>query len=295
MRTLRRPKARFYRYGGLLAGMLMLPATEADHLEAKMLGVTDWTTECPANDLSYWDDMVSFWYNEIDDHGWYHRDGSTVDGDLDRSKLCDPDQQTPCSDHVFSDDADAVMVFMHGFDAGDTWGGALRRNGGPNVNDCDVNFPNASDNGDVFMGDIDAEFLHLSSCNSLDADNLANSWRAFRDPVDSEINGRRLHQVTGFHGFMWIGGCCDDQYEDFADDAHSVSIKDAWMDTMYVTGINGSSTQCPVAYAVGSNATDCFNRIDHERYNNVFSDPASIGYYCYYYYPGCDPEGEGPF
>jgi hypothetical protein len=94
---------------------------------------------------------------------------------------------------------------------------------------------------------------------------------------------------------MWIGGCCDDQYEDFASDAFSVSIKDAWMDNMFVTGINGFATQCPVAYAVGANRTDCFNRIDNERYNNIFSDPGPIGYYCYYYYAGCDPEGETAF
>ena len=68
---------------------------------------------------------------------------------------------------------------------------------------------------------------------------------------------------------MWIGGCCDDQYEDVAADAHAVSIKDAWMDNMYVTGINGNKNQCPVAYAVGSDLADCFARIDHERYNNV--------------------------
>lgn len=268
----------------------------ANHLEARMIGVSTWDAECSANTLTYWDDMVRFWYNEMPLHGWYHQAGATVDGNLDSSKLCDPDAKATasCLDYLYADDADAVMIFMHGFDAGDAWGGALRRNTGPGSS-CSVTFPNASYVGDMRMGDIDAEWMHMSSCNSLDKDNLPNSWRVFQDPADSPSNGRRLHGLTGFHGFMWIGGCCDDQYEDFAADAHSVSIRESWMDNMYVTGINGSSTQCPVSYAVGANANDCFNRIDHERYNNVYSDPGTIGYYCYYYYPGCDPEGEGPF
>lgn len=266
----------------------------ANHLEARMIGVSTWDAECPANTLTYWDDMVRFWYDEMPSWGWYHKAGATVDGNLNATKFCDPDFNGSCQDYNYIDDADAVMIFMHGFDAGDVWGGALRRNNGVG-SDCNITFPQGAGADVIHAGDVDLEWMHMSSCNSLDKDNLPNSWRAFEDPVDSPSNHNRLHGLTGFHGFMWIGGCCDDQYEDFAADAHWVSVKDAWMDNMYVTGINGSSTQCPVSYAVGTNASDCFNRIDHERYNNVFSDPGTIGYYCYYYYPGCDPEGEGPF
>ncbi len=269
----------------------------ATHLEAQMYAVTDWIGECPANDVGYWDDMVSFWYNEITDHGWYSKDRKWVDGDLDRDPFCDPDTGlTNCNDGAYLDDGDAVMLAMHGSDSGDHWRGSLRKNGGASVSDCRIDGANAAaDTDELYAGDVDTEFLHFSSCNSMDDDNLPYTWQMFEDPVDSPGNGRRLHQATGFHGFMWIGGCCDDQYEDFADDAFSVSIKDAWMDNMYVTGINGSATQCPVAYAVGTNRTDCFNRIDTERYNNQFGDPGPIGYYCYYYYDGCDPDGESAF
>lgn len=78
------------------------------------------------------------------------------------------------------------------------------------------------------------------------------------------------------------------EYEDFADDAFDISIGLAWMENMH-------RDQCPIAYAVGADSNDCFDRLTHERYNNVYSDPESIGYYCYYYYPGCDPDCESAF
>jgi len=284
---------------GMLLLSLLLPCANANHLEARIIGVSTWDAECSANTLTYWEDMVRMWYDEMPRHGWYHQAGSTVNDNLDSSKLCDPDIPTPgaatgCLDYKYVDHADAAMIFMHGFDAGEVWGGVLRRNTGPGAS-CRVTFPDHSYNGDMRMGDVDLEFLHMSSSDSLDKDNLAYTWRVFQDPADSPSNGRRLHQLTGFHGFMWIGGCCDDQYEDFSSDAHTVPIRDAWMDNMYVTGINGNKNQCPVAYAVGTDLADCFARIDHERYNNAYSDPSSIGYYCYYYYAGCDPEGKGSF
>jgi hypothetical protein len=280
----------------LAALILALPRPGwSTHLEAQMYVVTDWITECPASDRSYWDDMVDFWYNEMDNHGWYSKTRRFVDGNLERDLLCDPDTGLAnCNDGAYLDSGDAIMLGMHGADSGDHWRGSLRRNGG--VNDCTIDAPDGSGGAEeLFAGDLDAEFLHLSSCNSMDDDNLPFTWHLFEDPVDSLVNGHRLHIATGFHGVMWIGGCCDDQYEDFAADAFSVSIKDAWMDNMFVTGINGSSTQCPVAYAVGQGRTDCFNRLDNERYNNVFSDPAGLTYYCYYYYASCDPDGETAF
>lgn len=268
----------------------------ATHLEAQMYVVTDWIAECPADDRDYWDDMVDFWYNEMDNHGWYHKDRRMVNGNIDRDLFCDPDTGlSNCRDWENADEGDAIMLGMHGSDSGAHWRGSLRRNGGAGVNDCHIDAPETWSGGEMRMGDYDAEFLHFSSCNSMDDDNLTKTYHMFGDADDTPSNHRRLHQATGFHGFMWIGGCCDDQYEDFADDAHSVSIKEAWMDNMYVTGINGSATQCPVAYAVGRDRNDCFNRIDHERYNNIYSDPADIGYYCYYYYDGCDPDGETAF
>ena len=293
-------ETRARRFGSFLGLILVLAAARpgsAEHLEAKAYVITDWIAECPANDIPYWDDMVDYWYDEMDNHGWYHKDGFSVNGTMDRDRFCDPDTGLAnCNDHLYTDDADALMIGLHGADSLNHWQGALRDDGGNSVNDCRIDAPDGDGaNEEMFLGDVDTEFLHFSSCNSMDDDNLPYTWRLFQDPVDSPVNGHRLHQATGFHGFMWIGGCCDDQYEDFADDAFDVSIKSAWMSNMYVTGINGSATQCPVAYAVGTNSSDCFNRLGNERYNNIFSDPGNIGYYCYSYYAGCDPSGETAF
>ena len=283
-----------------VAGFLAAGGAAATDLEAQMYVVTDWLAECPANDLSHWDNMVDYWYDEIDDHGWFHRNRRFVNGEYNRNLLCDSDTGLAgCDDGANLDAGDAVMLGLHGGDSGDHWRGSLRRNSGGG--DCFIDAPDAG-GGELFAGDVDLEFLHFSSCNSMDDDNLGNTWRMFEDPVDSPTNGRRLHQADGFHGFMFIGSCCDDQYEDFASDAFSVSIKDAWLDNMYVTGIDcflglfgTCATQCPVAYAVGTDAADCFNRIDNERYNAPFADPGPIGTYCYSYYDGCNPEGEGAF
>lgn len=280
----------------LISSLSMSKSASANHLEAQMYVVTDWIAECPANDLAYWDDMVDFWYDEIDNHGWYHKDRRWVDGNIHRDLFCDPDTGLAnCEDHNYLDEGDAVMLGMHGSDSGNHWRGALRRDGGSAVNDCRIDAPESWAGSEIRAGDVDLEFLHLSSCNSMDDDNLQHAFYMFGDADDTPNNGRRLHQANGFHGFMWIGGCCDDQYEDFAEDAHAVSVKESWMDNMYVTGINGSATQCPVAYAVGKDRDACFDRIDNERYNNVYSDPSDLGYYCYYYYDDCDPSGESAF
>jgi len=91
---------------------------------------------------------------------------------------------------------------------------------------------------------------------------------------------------------MWIGSGLVGDYEDFADDAFDITIADAWLDNMYRPDISGSDDQCPVAYAVGANSADTWNRIGTERYNHVLSDPTSIGYWGVIFIGGCDPAAE---
>jgi hypothetical protein len=141
------------------------------------------------------------------------------------------------------------------------------------------------------IGDSDLEFLHISSCFSMD-DNMWANW---------ERSMARAHQVDGFHGIMWIYGYLVDDYEDFASDAFDGAISDAWLDNMYYNNEFGDSNQhdqCPVAYVVGSNASDALNRLFTERYDNVFSDPPDSGedgnntIWAATYIGGCDPQGE---
>jgi hypothetical protein len=134
------------------------------------------------------------------------------------------------------------------------------------------------------IGNSDLEFLHLSSCNSMDANQWPDWWRAFG----------RAHQVDGFHGFMWIGSGLVSNYRNFASDAFDSSISSAWLDNHYVPDVSGSDDQCPVAYAVGANQADATNRLFNERYDNVFADPASIGWWHVTYIAGCNPQNEDP-
>ena len=268
-------------------------------MEAQLYAITTWNSDCSGGARSKWDDMGNAWYDEITDDGFsigswcwwghcddaYSRDRRMINGNIGNGLFCDPDSISCGRDYNYVDEGDAAMICTHGGDDNGYWSGVARINDG--CDDCRIN---ARD--ELRVGDFDLEFLHLSSCHSLDDNMIANAWRIFRDPNDSPSNGRRLHQLNGFHGCMWIDSYFISNYEYFADDAFDEPIKDAWMDNMYRTNVNGQYTQCPIAYAVGSSSSDCFNRINNERYDRVFSDPGTIRYYCYYYYPGCDPACE---
>jgi hypothetical protein len=276
------------------AALLGTSGAFANHLEAKVYVVTDWPASgtCEASDRPSWDDMAFAWYDEIGDGPVFFKNGSWTNGSLSRSVLCDPDSpQSPCTDDSHIDDADAALLAFHGSDSGNHWSGALRVQTGP---DCRIHAPEGASTDALFVGDVDLEFLHLSSCNSMDDDNLKYAWRMFQD-VDSASNGNRLHQADGFHGVMWISEGRADDYEDFAEDAHYVSIRTAWLDNLYDDEVQDIYEQCPLAYAVGTTFADAKARLSGERYTNIYSDPGPIAYVAFATYLGCDPKGDDPF
>lgn len=288
----------------VVLAVLASPAWAAS--EAKMYVVTNLNLGnfgvpgyCTGKSISEWDDMLDGWYDAIDDFGVFFKDGKQVDGAFTRSLLCDPDAIPGCSDTVNLDDADAAIIGLHGSDSGNHWRGTLRHDGTPAANsDCTIDAAETG-SGEMFVGDTDLEYLHLSSCNSMDDDNLSETRRWFHDPVDSPVNGQRLHMATGFHGFMWISSGYADDYEDFAWGGH-ILLGSAWMDEMYGWGINFAYEQCPVAYSVGSSLNNCVNRLTAEGYQNVIdpalkTDPSSINYWCVKFFDGCSPKGELAF
>jgi hypothetical protein len=286
----------------------------ANHLEAQMYAINDFAASgnCQGADRC-WTSMIDDWYDEMDDHGWYHKDRRAVGAFIfnlfplnftlfDPGLFADPDQEVGGTDFNTIDEADAAFIATHGFDLGGHWGGLMRsQNGDEN---CFLDAPEGA-SGEFYVGDHDLEFLHLSSCNSIDDDNLGNTWRMFEDPADSPGNGRRLHQLNGFHGIMWINCDWGFRYEDFAADGFAVSIKDAWLSNMYVAsvsfdsdndGVNEQYEQCPVAYSVGTNSFDeCVARLQTEQYDQIQSDPGPINYICAYAFEGCTPLWENPF
>jgi hypothetical protein len=266
--------------------------------EAHLYAITEYTAACPANNLSLWDDMGLAWYNEITDSGysflgwclWGHcddyftKDRLMINGGIKANLFTDPSLFAWGQDTTYLDEADAAMICTHGWDDGGYWAGCMREKDGSG--DCNLNAKT-----EMKIGDYDLEFLHLSSCHSMDDNMIPNAYTLFSKPTSSS----RLHQIDGFHGCMWIGSSFVDDYEDFADDAFDMSVGLAWELNMYRENVNGQWTQCPIAYAVGRTADDCISRLTTERYNNIGADPSAVNYYCYYYYPGCRPDCETTF
>lgn len=262
------------------AAGIVFAAGDVTAMEVKKFAIGNFTTECGGNDISSWPNMVDGWYDEMDDEG-HTKDGNYVDGDMMLNRFCDPDWDGGCDDDAFADDADAFIIATHGSDNDDHWQGLMRWawNG-----HCRLDGGGTSE--EMWIGDVDAEFIVLSSCQSADDDNMPGLRNMMVDPNDSPGNGHRAHQVDAFHGLMWISNARRDDYEDFADEAHSDSLSDAWVYNQK------DSKQCPVAYAISSTENGCLTRLNHERYNNVYSEPPGSNYYCWKAFEGCNPDGE---
>ncbi len=257
--------------------------------EAKMYAISVWNAGCSGSTRNAWDDMVDDWYDEITNQGFsmfgwcwwghcgdaYSRDGRAVNGTIRNSWFADASVVGWGNDTPRLDEGDAVMIATHGADSSGVWSGSMRINES-GAGDCSLR------RDEMDIGDSDLEFLHLSSCNSMDRNQWSNWWRAFDG----------AHQVDGFHGFMWIGNGLISNYGDFANDAFDGSISSAWLDNHYVPNISGSDDQCPVAYAVGSSRNDVRNRLFNERYDNVYSDPNQVNWWWVTYISGCDPSNE---
>lgn len=272
-------------------GATLLAPAPAPALEAKMYAVTVWNAGCGGSTRNWWDNMADAWYDEITNTGWsflgwcvaghcgdaYSRDGRQVNGNMVNSQFADASVVAWGNDTAHMDEGDAVLIAWHGAESGNVYLGSMRVNeaGGGN---CTLR------RDEMQIGDSDLEFLHLSSCQSMDDNQWSTWWQAYG----------RAHQIDGFHGLMWIGSGLVNDYSDFADDAFSDTIANAWLDNMYVPNISGNDDQCPVAHAVGANSADMWNRIGTEQYDNVLSDPSSVGWWGVTWITPCDPAAAGP-
>lgn len=292
------------RIAGALALLLAfaLPGT-SDALEAQVYAIGDFVPSgsggCGGNDISHWPVMVDEWYDEMGSKG-HIKDGQFTNGSMTLRRFCDPDAIAQCRDYQFVDEADAAMIATHGWDNVDHWAGVMRW---PWSGHCALDGVPS----EMRVGDVDLEFIHLSSCNSADDDNLNGIRFAMVDPADSPVNGRRAHQWDGFHGIMWIGGSLDNDYEDFADDAHSTSMANSWVtnhwhnnsfDCEWFDPFNWFGTcqdQCPIAYSISSTSNGALTRLNWERYNYIYGDPPGNNWYAYMYMAGCNPVGETTF
>lgn len=276
-------------------------ANASPAMEVKVFAISDFVPEgsggCGGDDVSHWNNMVDEWYDEMEDHG-HTKDGQYTNGNMTIRRFCDPDWDADCLDGDYLDDADAAMIATHGSDSDDHWRGLMRASWNGH---CRLDAGEATS--EMYVGDLDLEFIHLSSCHSADDDNLGEIRHALTDPVD----GGYAHSWTGFHGNMWIGGTFDDDYEDFADDAHSVSIAEAWATNHYHSNSVGCrgydpfnwfgtcDDQCPVAVVFSTSSGNASTRLNNERYNNVYSHPTGNSAGVWMGYLGCNPVGEDGF
>jgi hypothetical protein len=262
-------------------------ADDANNREVMAYVISHWDGDCDADDRENWDNMVRAWYEDIrndapgpDGHGpaGYNVAFLDNDGYISDSDFVDPAIQVWGNDVNNADLPDAFMVGLHGGNnSGDhRWYGAVKFDEA-GVGNC------STYQGSIRLGDEDLEFLHLSSCFSMDREDWWNEW-------NSSFNG--LHQVEGFHGLMYIDPDYVPDYRRFADDSFWVSIADSWLDNLYDTSHSGD--QCPVARVVGTDQNDCRDRLNMERYNLVFSDPPGVGENRAHrarYIRGCTPGG----
>lgn len=275
-----------------VALLFSLPCAAADdssEIEAKMIAVTTWDGDCTTyGTRDSWDDMVDAWYQELTDGGpfafWrWSQAGQQVDGDIVDSEFIDCADETWGEDCAAVDAADAVMVGLHGGNdsADHRWIGIVRENE-PGQGDCEAW------QAEMRFGDEDLEFLHLSSCVSMDYEDWYGEW-------DTSFDG--LHQVDGFHGAMWIGTSLVTDYSDFAADASWFGMADAFLDNMYIPDISSTHDQCPVARAVGESSALTSLRLSLEGYFFRGTDPPGIASFQVHSarsISGCDPYGEDP-
>ncbi len=275
-------------------------------MEVKAFAIGDFVPSslggCGGSDRTIWPLMVDAWYDHMAVHG-HTKDGQYTDGNMTIQRFCDPDSIAGCLEHLYLDEADAAMIATHGADSGDHWQGTMRYSYAGN---CALD---AGGSGvDMNVGDVDLEFLHLSSCNSADDDNLNPAGNlGVREALTDPVDGGYAHLWTGFHGVMYIGNKYINDYSDFAHDAHSVGIAYSWVTNHYRPdsvdcdwydpfGWFGTCQDiCPVAVSQGETNTRAWNGIQYERYNNVYSDPTGNGYWYWMGYLGCDSVNETGF
>jgi len=256
---------------------------------ATLKAINYWNSSCSGGNRPDWAYMCDGWFDDIANPlptPWGHstrawwKDAELVDGYNVDSHYTDTSLVSWGRDYlddVGIDEADACMVAMHGSLSSNRWTGTVRVN------------ESGSGNCSTWQGhmefDYDLEFLHLSSCYSMDE----ASWWQWSSSF------KRIRQIDGFHGLMWIWSPYRSRYKDFSDDAFNYAIANSWLDNLYIHDVDGpNSDQCPCARGVGSTSDDLWNRMFTEQFDWIADSDPTPNVHGVVYLVGCDPSGSGP-
>lgn len=289
-----------------LMGVALAAVLSSAHaLKVDMYAIGNWSAgTCAPGDTDAnrpsWPGMAQAWYDTMGAMG-HARTGKFIDGNMTVRRFCDPSSKAGCQDFSWVDWPDAAIVAAHGYDAGNGWG-ALMRNS--DLGTCSL-VMGAGASGSTFVGDNNLKFLHASSCLSLNDNYFSNMRVAMKKPGTS----KGLHEMTGFHGVMWITSSFNGNYANTAFLGHFIAVSRAWTSQHYKSNqfscaaydphnyYGTCQDQCPTAMTVGATASAALNRLLHERYNNsgAFGSPGGRSYYAWMGYLGCDPVAQNAF
>lgn len=261
-----------------LFGIGALVQPEFGHAgNARSSAITEWG-DCGGGTRSSWDDMCMRWRQKMGSKGWgqWWRNF----GNVTIERYVDPDMATWGNDKYNWDGGDAALICTHGSSsANNGWSGSMhhRSNGECSLDGSQMKIGR-------FNGNGNSRFMHLSSCNSGRYEHRLNWFTAAQG---------RVHEIMGFHGWMYIGSSYVNEYGYLANNGFGKGVGRVWMDEMYHEDhwYNSWKNLCPMAFGFGNTSASAQNA-HNEKYNDNWGD-RTPNWMSTRYYKGCSPDGAG--
>ena len=261
----------------LIVTVIGLSSFQATHaMSARSSSITKWGN-CGGSSRSWWDDMCMAWRKKMGNYGWsqWWRNYGLVTID----RYVDADKASWGNDKWQFDGGDAALICTHGGSNDNGWYGTMhtKKHGECALNANQIIYGAGNGNGKM-------RFFHMSSCNSVRWQHRLKWFGAAQG---------RVHVITGFHGYMYIGSRYVSEYRKLASGGFSKGVGKVWMDKMHHVDhwYNAWKTICPISLGFGNTQSASANALN-EKYHSKWSDKAP-NWMTWRYYSKCDPNG-GP-
>jgi hypothetical protein len=258
----------------LLSVLLISDGAMAE--SARSSSITHWGN-CGGSTRTWWDDMCMAWRKKMGSKGWsqWWRNYNLVT----INRYVDQTHFSWANDDANIDGGDAGLICTHGGHNAKGWYGVMHHK---YQNQCQLN-TNEMKIGPGGFGKM--RFWHMSSCNSIRWQ-YKTKW--FGPAAD------KVHVITGFHGWMYIGYKYVKEYRKLANYGFkSKGVGKVWMDKMHHVDhwYNAWKTVCPMSLGFGQTTAQAANA-HNERYKWKWSDKNPY-WMNYRWWGGCNPDG-GP-